>query len=155
MQIYALLRVLESGGEIRTAAVVSILISALSVGVSSATISFDFDVDPTQRKHSPTFYGYVPDSGFGRTAIFITMVLQSTGMLLIRSFSTVLLINVGSGYIGYIFAAEMGFYLLYKLVIRDAYYWMPIEGIAGVLLSFVMRFVVKIVTDYTGVIQFR
>jgi hypothetical protein len=153
--MYALLKVMESGGEIKTAAVVSILISALSVGVSSATISFDFDVDPMYRKQSPTFYGYVPDSGFGRTAIFITMVLQSTGMLLIRSFSTVLLINVGLGYIGYIFATEMGLYLLYKLVMRDAYYWVPIYGMAGVAFSFVVRCMVKIVADYTGVIQFR
>ena len=153
--MYALLKVMESGGEIKTAAVVSILISALSVGVSSATISFDFDVDPMYRKQSPTFYGYVPDSGFGRTAIFITMVLQSTGMLLIRSFSTALLMNVGSGYIGYIFAAEMGLFLLYKLVMRDAYYWVPIYGMVGVAISFVMRFTVKIVADYTGVMQFR
>jgi hypothetical protein len=153
--MYALLKVMESGREVKAVSVVSVIISALSVGVSSATLSFDFDVDPMKRRECPSFYGYVPDSGLGRTAIFVVMTLQSSVMLLVRSFSTALLINVGSGNFGYIFAAEMGFYLLYKLVMRDAYYWMPIEGIAGVVLSFVMRFVVKIVTDYTGVIQFR
>jgi hypothetical protein len=153
--MYALLKVMESGGEIKTAAAVSILISALSVGVSSATISFDFDVDPKKRKESPKFYGYVPDSGLSRTVIFVYMVLLSAGMLLIRSFSAALLINVGSGYFGYVFAAEMGLYLLYKLARRDGHYWLPVYNVAGVIVSFTLRFIVKIITDYTGVIQFR
>jgi hypothetical protein len=149
------LRVLESGGEIRTAAVVSILMSALSVGVSSATISFDFDVDPKKRRASPNFYGFVPNSGFRRTAIFICMVLMSAGMLLIRSFGAALLMRLGSQCFQWAFAAEMGLFFLYKLARRDAYYWLPMDGVAGVFVSFLLRFIVKIITDYTGVIQFR
>jgi hypothetical protein len=146
---------MEDRGEIKTTAIVSILISALSVGVSSASMSFDWDVDPKYRKEAQTFYGYVPDTAFGRSAIYVCMVLQSAGMLLIRSFGTALLVKLGWAYFGGIFAAEMGIYLLYKLARRDACYWLPVDGVAGAFCSFALRFTIKVVTDYTGVIQFR
>ena len=51
------------------ATVGSVVASAMTTGFSSASISFDFDVDPAARKHSPDFYGFIPDGG-SRTVIF-------------------------------------------------------------------------------------
>ena len=57
-------------------AALSILISALTTGYSSAMISFDMDVDLTNRKKQPKFYGYVPDdhSARGRTFMLMTAI---------------------------------------------------------------------------------
>ena len=49
------------------AAFVSVAISALTAGFTSATISFDMDTDQTSRKDNPEFYGYMPDSAKKRT----------------------------------------------------------------------------------------
>jgi hypothetical protein len=148
----------DSSVTVETTAIVSILISALSVGVTSGMISFDYDVNPKNRLESPTFYGYIPDDTFSRTAIFIVMVLLSSGTLLIRSVNAALLIIAGGGGMAYLlwaFTAEMGLYLLYKLARNDAHYWMPVYGVMGLFASFMGRFIVKFITDYTGSIQFR
>jgi hypothetical protein len=57
-------------------AALSILISALTTGYSSAMISFDMDVDLPHRKMQPKFYGYVPDdhSARGRTFMLMTAI---------------------------------------------------------------------------------
>ena len=49
-----------SGGHATTAALASLSISALTIGFTSATISFDADTDLISRKNIPDFYGYVP-----------------------------------------------------------------------------------------------
>ena len=57
-------------------AALSILISALTTGYSSAMISFDMDVDLPHRKLQPNFYGYVPDDHGvrGRTFMLMTAI---------------------------------------------------------------------------------
>ena len=55
LQCYALLR---GGGRGKvTEKVVSIAISAFTTGMCSASISYDFDSDPEQRRKNPAFYG--------------------------------------------------------------------------------------------------
>ena len=44
------------------AAYVSLAVSALTTGFTSATISFDVDTDQVQRKNNPDFFGYVPEN---------------------------------------------------------------------------------------------
>ena len=56
-----------SAGVASPAAIVSLAISALTAGFTSATISFDMDTDTMQRKNNPEFYGFVPDSARRRT----------------------------------------------------------------------------------------
>ena len=60
-------------------ALVSILISTLTTGYTSAMISFDFDVDTEHRKGQPNFYGYIPDDNGLRGRSFMLMTL--IGML--------------------------------------------------------------------------
>jgi hypothetical protein len=45
----------------------SIIVSAITTGMNSASISYDFDSDPEHRRKLPTFYGYLPDEGNART----------------------------------------------------------------------------------------
>jgi len=58
LQLYVWLTHQEQAGEY---ALVSIAISALTTGYTSALIAFDMDVDPHHRKTQPKFYGYIPD----------------------------------------------------------------------------------------------
>ncbi|GMH63534.1 hypothetical protein TrLO_g16001 [Triparma laevis f. longispina] len=52
---------LDSGGSVSTTAYASILVSLLTSGFVSATVSYDKDTDPNGRAFNPDFYGYVPD----------------------------------------------------------------------------------------------
>ena len=45
----------------------SIVVSALTTGMGSAAISYDFDSDPDERRRNPSFYGFLPDEGRART----------------------------------------------------------------------------------------
>ena len=73
IQLSAILSV----GQASTAALASLSISALTTGFTSATISFDMDTDPMQRKNNPEFYGYVPDSARKRASELFRSVKRS------------------------------------------------------------------------------
>ena len=49
----------------------------------------------------------------------------------------------------------MGIYLAHKVFMGDFYYWMPVDGPAGFALSLYARVMVKIIIDFTAVVQFR
>ena len=60
LQTYALL----GDSELTKTAVGSIISSAMAIAYSSAVISLDFDINPSNRLKSPNFYGYVPGKLF-------------------------------------------------------------------------------------------
>ena len=150
LQMFAILK----SGDRSHSALVSVAVSALTTGFNSATISFDFDVDPRRRKEAPEFYGYIPDDG-KRTVIFVCMVINSSLLLLIRSLSAVMLMLVKRRYFLLYMAGDMALYLLLKVARLDFHYWMPIDGLLGLLVSLLVRVIVKTITDFTGVVQFR
>ena len=55
---------------------VSILISTLTTGFSSAMVSYDMDVSVANRKEVPLFYGYIKDSNTERMITFILQVSE-------------------------------------------------------------------------------
>ena len=138
-------------GERSRASGASIIVSALMTGFASASISFDFDVSPAKRNESPEFYGYIPDDG-RRTIIFCCMMLNSSLTLLIRAVGGSLLMLMEKKNFVVLLLGEMGLYLLQKALRGDLIYWTP--GL-GIRLSLVMRMVVKVVTDFTGLVHFR
>ncbi|GMH64810.1 hypothetical protein TL16_g04049 [Triparma laevis f. inornata] len=85
IQTSATLSTLRSGEIVSTAAYLSLLSSLLTTGFVSATISYDFDTDPKKRAAKPDFYGFVPDSSRRRALMFVTMVLMSGIMVLMKS----------------------------------------------------------------------
>ena len=146
-----MLRLGESEGSERV--VLSIIISACTAGFTSASMSYDMDVNPEARKTSPQFYGYVPDRASARTLIFGCMFVNSALLILIRSISIalVLLVKNKLWFVAY-WLADMGLYFLWKLARGDFYYWMADSGL---FVACVMRIGVKVVTDYSCLLQFR
>ena len=49
----------------------------------------------------------------------------------------------------------MALYLAQKAIRNDLWYWVPINGAAGMAVSLLARLLVKVITDYTGVVHFR
>ena len=83
------------------------------------------------------------------------MLLNSAFMLLLRCFGAVLLIITKKWYFLAYFVSDTALYLLMKAARGDGWYWMPVEGGAGVFVSLLMRVMIKSITDYTGIVQMR
>ena len=76
-------------------------------------------------------------------------------MLTIKALGLVLLSAVALDYIIYIFAIDIGSYLLIKIIRGDFIYWPPLEGITSILVSMLARVVVKVINDFINVVQLR
>jgi hypothetical protein len=83
------------------------------------------------------------------------MMLFSAGMLVIRCMTIVVLGLLGGGWITVYIGADMLLYLLVKVLRGDFWYWIPAGGSVEILSSIVFRVVVKVVTDFTSIVQFR
>jgi len=154
LQAYVLVGFWSRRERVGKASIASMLVSALTSGFISACISYDYDVDPVERKRMPLFYGYIPDGG-KRTLMFLALVANSSLLLLMRGLSAACLLLVGEGYFVIYAAGEMGLYLAMKCLRGDFWYWVPVNGVAGFVVSLLARVLLKVVTDYTGVVQFR
>ena len=104
------------------------------------------DTDPVMRKENPNFYGYIPDQGIGRILLLVCMTLNSTLLLLVRAFSAAILMLVNTRYLVMYLAGDMALYLLQKVARGDFFYWMPVAGALGLVMSRVM---VKTIADFT------
>jgi hypothetical protein len=130
-------------------------VSAITTGFASATISYDWDTDPIKREEVSDFYGYIPAKASKRTVVFVTMMLFSAGMLVIRCMTIVVLGLLGGRWVTLYIAADLGLYLLVKMLRGDFWYWIPLGGNTEILVSIVARLLVKVVTDFTSIVQFR
>jgi hypothetical protein len=111
--------------------IAGVLISALTTGLSSAIVGYDYDVDPAKRKETPDFYGFIPD-GLPRSLIFGCMVINGTLLLLSRCFCASMLMLVEKKYFLWYVAGDMALYLLQKFARGDAHYWFAIDGGFGI-----------------------
>jgi len=100
-------------------AALSILISALTTGYSSAMISFDMDVDLSNRKVQPNFYGYVPDDHVSRGRTFMLMTAISAIHNLSLSVGCALFALTDMDLLLTFVGGEFAVFLLVKLVRRD------------------------------------
>ena len=116
-------------------------------GLTSAMIAYDMDTDEPHRATQPKFYGYIKDGRRGRTFFLMTMI--SALHNLSRSVGYAILAVVDLNLALKFFVGEVGVYLLFKLFKRDFYYWLRLEGVFSVVLAFVVRTFVKIITDFT------
>jgi hypothetical protein len=55
----------------------------------------------------------------------------------------------------YYYLSDHVLFLAYKLARKDLYHWVPLEGAGTVVQSVCTRVVLKAITDFTGVVQFR
>jgi hypothetical protein len=153
--IIQLMAITTSKEDVADAAWVSLIVSALTTGFASASISYDWDTDPVKREQVPDFYGYVPANPTKRSIIFVAMTFFSSCMLVIRCMTIVVLGLLGGRWVSLYVGADLGLYLFVKVLREDFWYWMPVGGNAEVVNSIVCRVVVKVVTDFTSIVQFR
>jgi len=151
LQMYVILKV----GDTSKRAVTSVVVSALTTGFASATLSYDYDTDPVKKKLQPCFYGYIPDEGIARSLLLVCMTLNSALLLLVRAFSAAMLMLVNKRYLVAYMAGDMMLYLLQKVARGDFHYWLPVDGAFGLFVSLLVRVIGKTITDFTGLIQFR
>merc|ERR1711871_996910 len=82
-------------------------------------------------------------------------VFFGAGMLMIRCLTIVLLgmidLKLTLAYIG----LDLGLYLAVKMLRGDFWYWVPLGGNAEIFSSLICRVMVKIITDFTSIVQFR
>jgi hypothetical protein len=83
------------------------------------------------------------------------MIMNGALLLLVRSVSTALLAIVGTRWLIAYYASDMCLYFAYKLLRRDFWHWVPLEGAASVLQSVLDRVVIKVLVDFTGIVQMR
>jgi len=122
---------------------ISIIISAFMTGLTSAMLAYDVDTNKKQRQKNKKFYGYIKDGRHqrGRTFFLMTNLSRSLGYAILA----VVDLNLALRF----FVGEVGVFLLYKLLRRDFYFWLRLEGILSVVLACFVRKFVKIVTDFT------
>jgi hypothetical protein len=136
-------------------ALLSLFVSAVTSGFTATQISYDFDTDPYNRSIKPCFYGYVPDVAAKRTSLFITMIGLSATVLLMKTTAVVLFFTVEPYFLALYLGIDMFIFLLVKIYRDDFIYWLPIEGFKKYPIALLMRVLIKVVTDFTGVVQFR
>mmetsp|Transcript_7273 Transcript_7273/g.14707 ORF Transcript_7273/g.14707 Transcript_7273/m.14707 type:complete len:420 (+) Transcript_7273:3-1262(+) len=154
VQLLAIANVGE-GKEVASGVWISLAVSAFSTGLISASISYDFDTDPKSRKMNPFFYGYLPGKASDRSIVFISMIFFSGGMLLIRCTTIVLLALLGRRWAFAYIGVDLGLYFLVKILRGDFWYWVPAGGAIEIVFSIFARFLVKIINDFTSIVQFR
>jgi hypothetical protein len=153
--IIQLMAIATNDGDVAYAAWVSLSVSALTTGFASATISYDWDINPVKRETVPEFYGYVPANPTKRSIIFISLMLFSAGMLLLRCMTIVVLGLLGGSWVSLYVGTDLLLYLLVKILRRDFWYWIPAGGNIEILSSSASRVLVKVVNDFTSIVQFR
>jgi hypothetical protein len=138
---------LLDGGDWTTSAVVSVCLSCISTAFTATTIDFDLDTNKGNRSKNPEFYGYIPDTSAGHFTVFVLLLLYHSAHALGNTFSMAVLAQTNWLWlVAYLLADHCGL-ILYKLARGDLVYWIPR---AGAPLSILIRFVVKVIADFTG-----
>jgi hypothetical protein len=141
--------------DVGTSALLSVAMSAITTGFASATLSYDSDTDPGLRELSPNFYGYIPAKASKRTVVFVSMLLLTAGMLLIRCTTIVLLGLMGGIWTILYLGVDLCLYLVVVLVRRDFWFITPHGGKIEVVNSIICRVMGKIIVDFTSSVPFR
>ena len=120
LQLYVWLAYPDQAGSY---ALVSIGISALTTGFTSAMIAFDKDVDVRGRRAQPLFYGYIPDDNGLRGRCFVLMLIISTLHNVSRSLGAALLAASGNKLLAvYFVGGEIALYYMAKCLRGDIWY---------------------------------
>jgi len=148
--------ILHSEGDTDVAAIFMLISSLSAAAFISALISFDWDTEESQRKSNPAFYGYVINTKVRKVSCFILLFCLSFFNLAVRGFACVLLLTLGTSVAVLTFGSELLFFLMFKTISRDFTYHLPFDNlIIRTTSSFLIRVVVKIVADWTSIVQFR
>ena len=98
---------------------------------------------------------FIPDDALRRTLSFGCLILNGALPLQLRSFGAAMLIIANNNYFIAYMGGDIALYLLQKALRNDFWYWIPLDGAAGIGMSVLTRVALKIITDYTAVVHFR
>ena len=132
---------------------ISILSSVLSIAYSSTTVTYDRDVDPDCRASIPSIYGAIPSTA--RSTIFLSMFAFSACTVLLKVFCTALLGYLGGLYVCVYVLEDMLFFVLFKIARDDFRYWLNVPNTVSLITSALIRPIMKVLTDYTGLVHAR
>jgi len=149
LQTFAML----GGDGVSKTAVSSIVVSAMAIAFASATISNDLDTDPERRKLVPEFYGYMPNKN--RLLVFFLMMIMTSAHVLMKILACSLMLRLNQVWFALYLAGDMCIYFLFKIVRGDFRYFLNLSEILSWIGSFLIRSIVKIITDFTLMIHFR
>jgi hypothetical protein len=62
---------------------------------------------------------------------------------------------LGGRWVSLYVGADLGLYLLVKIFREDFWYWVPVGGNADIVFSIIARVLLKVVTDFTSIVQLR
>ena len=84
------------------------------------------------------------------------MLFLASSQLLSRAMGYALIgASIGKRYVMFEIALELFIYLLYKIVRSDFYYWLNDQGVTRFLIACSMRVIIKIIADFTCLLQLR
>ena len=149
LQTYALL----GSNDVSKQALFSICISASAIAFTSTSISVDFDTDPQQRSNAPAFYGYTPSKH--RTRLFFIMMFISASHALMKVLACSLMMRLNQTWLWTYLLGDMCLFFLFKFIRGELRYFLPLDGVVGLVATTVIRIVVKTVNDFVLVVQFR
>jgi hypothetical protein len=129
-------------------AVISLLISAAATGLTATTMFYDVDVDPGMRKRNPIWCGVIPDQGRG--VAFATVFTFCTLHVLAKGVATALLFIVNPFYLTIFFAVDYVLYFGYFISRKDVVYYVPMPPVTSVVVSSIVRVLLKIIGDFSG-----
>lgn len=119
IQMYAFL----TGSNHSSAAIFSLIVSVVTAAFTSTGLSFDQDLDKEKRKHSPDFYGYVPEDKAAKAKTFLAMFIMASCQLGGKAFACALGAVEGPSIVAAYIGLDILFFIFYKLVRRDFRYW--------------------------------
>ena len=126
----------------------SVLISSLATGFASASMSFDADTSPENRKSKPAIYGMAPDTGRG--FYFAVTLLMAASLNLAKTLGVCYLISLRPVYGGASIVGDILFFFLYKACRGDIRFFLRLSGSASWISTIIIRTNMKTMTDYTG-----
>ena len=87
--------------------------------------------------------------------VFVLMTMMTTAHVMMKVLACSLMLRLSAIWLWAYFATDMGLYFLYKLVRGDVRYWLNLQGFTSWIVSFAARLVIKIIVDFTLIVQFR
>jgi hypothetical protein len=134
-------------------AVISLMISAASVGLTATTLCYDIDVNPGMRKGNPVWCGIIPNQGRGLA--FGVMFAFCTLHVLAKGFAAALFMTVSSSHLAYYMVADYSLYLLLFLARGDIVYFVATPPAVSWIVGPIVRVICKVLADFSGTPHMR
>ena len=155
MTVVQVKNVLESV-ELDWIVLAALFTSVAFVSEAVSYMTFMKDISEEGRRKQKIFYGFIPLSGIKLVMVKLSMYLLSFCQLLGKSFQMVILMQMGGRTLALgVLGGEVFIYLLYKLLRRDFRYWIPLPRGTSLILSLVIRILMKVTADFTGFLHAR